>query len=509
MIKPLERVTPESVGLSSRDVLEYIEALEDISTEMHGIMITRHGKVLTEGWWEPYSPYLHHALQSLTKTYTATAIGILVDEGKLHLDDNVAEILKDHFPKDALPCAANLTLRNLLTMYSGVEEITFASSDTWIEDFFKAIKVEPGSKWCYSGMCTAMLGAVINAVTGEGIKEFLTPRVFDKIGIDPSNIKWIEHSSGLEYCGGGIMATTEDNLRLGLTYLNMGEFDGQRIVSADWVREATRKQVDNPNHKGEIGADDESSGYGYQVWCSKVPGNYMFWGAHGQYILNIPAADISVSMTQFVDGPGGDYTPVNELKIFDLTWKLADKAVGGALPEDPENLAKLQKKMAGLTLDRRPSGPVPPEAYKHSGESFAIEENPLSILPNVYGTVPGFGICVTQKLPVNISELGITMDGKEVTVKTVCGGKPFEIKAGLDGINRVTYLDVAHDLPNQVLTQGLWLDENTLRLYLRFIETCYEDIWTIKFGSGQSLTIDEFALFTDDGWMSTTLKAKP
>lgn len=92
MRKEFERVSPEEVGVHSEAVLNLIEKLEDTGAQLHGIMILRHGKVLAEGWWSPYAPGIRHGCQSLTKTYTATAIGLLYDEGMINLDEKIVDM---------------------------------------------------------------------------------------------------------------------------------------------------------------------------------------------------------------------------------------------------------------------------------------------------------------------------------------------------------------------------------------------------------------------------------
>src|SRR3712207_5421826 len=93
--QPLERVTPESVGLASADIERFLDALEASDAEMHGLMIIRHGKVAAEGWWAPYAPGIRHGLQSLTKTYAATAVGFAYDEGLVRLEDRVVDIFPE------------------------------------------------------------------------------------------------------------------------------------------------------------------------------------------------------------------------------------------------------------------------------------------------------------------------------------------------------------------------------------------------------------------------------
>ena len=202
--KPLPRVSPSEVGLRA-DVLE--EILDGLAArgEMHSLMIARHGKVCLEAFWAPYGPQIRHCLWSQTKSYTATAIGCLVDEGRLSLDEKVAELLAPYMPPEPCDNLRRMTVRDLLCMATGQHGPQNRTTPEWVKEFFSGTFTDTGKVFGYSGVVSSLLGVVLRAKTGMGLMEYMTPRVFDKIGIDAATIKWMEHPDGQEYGGGGLI----------------------------------------------------------------------------------------------------------------------------------------------------------------------------------------------------------------------------------------------------------------------------------------------------------------
>ena len=123
MRKEFPRTTPEAVGIPSASVEWLLDRLEEGWTEPHGLMIMRHGKVCAEGWWAPYAPNLVHGDQSLTKTYTITALGLLHDEGKLELEEKLVDIFPQYMPEVISENLQAMTVRNLMSFGSGVEQM--------------------------------------------------------------------------------------------------------------------------------------------------------------------------------------------------------------------------------------------------------------------------------------------------------------------------------------------------------------------------------------------------
>ena len=322
--QPLERVSPESVGLASADIERFLDALEASGAEMHGLMIIRHGKVAAEGWWAPYAPGIRHGLQSLTKTYAATAAGVAYDEGLVRLEDRVVDIFPDHVPADPSAHLIQMTVRDVLRMGTGMVTMPPMGDADWIRAFFAVPVVHaPGTAFYYNSAGSSLLGAIVRQLTGHGLTDYMKPRLFDVIGIDAANLKWLRHPDGLENGGGGLFATTEDNARLALLYLQQGVWEGRQVLSREWIREATSRQIES---KDDPGIPDCKLGYGFQLWMCKPPGVYRFDGAFGQYAIVFPEQDMVVAINETAAlGAGAQRT-------LDIVWELLLPAVGEPRP---------------------------------------------------------------------------------------------------------------------------------------------------------------------------------
>ena len=236
--KALERITPEEAGISSRQVKKCIEELMHETTQMHGFMAARHGKVFAECWWAPFNSEMVHSNHSFGKSYTATAIGIAVTEKKLSLDEKMVDIFKDEIEERKI-CVPELTkkitVRHVLSMTNGHAANPSIEGD-WIANYFTAaIEYEPGTRFLYNTSGACMLAAVVKKKTGENVKDYLTPRLFEKIGINAERFVWLKWPNGID-AEPATFATTEDNLRLAILYMNNGRWNDEQIVSEECIR---------------------------------------------------------------------------------------------------------------------------------------------------------------------------------------------------------------------------------------------------------------------------------
>lgn len=184
--KKFERTTPEAVGISSKSLEQLIENLERV-TEMHGIMIMRHEKICAEGWWAPYAPGIRHSLHSLSKTYSATAVGIAVTEGKVSLDEKILSIFSEKAPENPDEYLKQLTVKDILCMGSGMERLPEVT-ENWLQAYLEVpIKHRPGTAFQYNSVGSTLLCAIVERKTGIPTEEYLKSRLFDKIGIDSDN----------------------------------------------------------------------------------------------------------------------------------------------------------------------------------------------------------------------------------------------------------------------------------------------------------------------------------
>ncbi|MCF0114825.1 MAG: serine hydrolase, partial [Erysipelotrichaceae bacterium] len=324
--KEFETAIPEEVGISSSDILGYIDALEHSETEMHGLMIMRHNKLITKGWWAPFGPNIRHGLQSHTKTYAATAVGIAYTEGLVKLDERLIDIFPDESPEEPSENLKLLTVRDVLCMGCGMDTMPFPSMD-WIKEFMHTpVNHKPGTTYMYNSTGSTLLGAIVRKKTGLGLHDYLTPRLFNKIGIDPDNLRWACMPDGMEVGGGGLYATTEDNFRLMKLYADGGVWEGERILAEDYVKLATTNQNDSATESiNNPEAFDNFLGYGFQIWMCKPEHAYRADGAMGQFTIVLPDQDMIISITETAIGAHWAQSTL------DITWDFIAKVTGDSV----------------------------------------------------------------------------------------------------------------------------------------------------------------------------------
>lgn len=276
-----------------RDFLDAVQAVPNV--EMHSMMLLRHGHVIAEGWWAPYSVERTHLLYSLSKSFTSTALGLAVAEGLVGLDDTVLS----HFPEldDEITDerSRRMRVRHVAAMASGHRAETLArvqqiDSVDLVRGFLLIPPdEEPGSLFAYNQPCTFAIAAIIQRAAGMTLTEYLRPRLFDPLGIESTG--WFTDGGGRELGFSGLHATTDAVAKLGQLYLQRGEWNGTQILSAEWVDEATRTQVANP-HEENI---DWRQGYGFQFWMARH--GYRGDGAYGQFCVVLPEWDAVLAIT--------------------------------------------------------------------------------------------------------------------------------------------------------------------------------------------------------------------
>ncbi len=267
------------------------------SLRLHGIVVSQHGEVIGT---HRFTPSLPHLLHSASKTYLATGIGILIDEGKLALDSQVISYFPDKLPDVVSSELAAMTVYDLLIMASG-HDFRMIIRDCKLEDpdwahFFLALPMVrmPGKVFRYDSACTYMLSAIITKITGESALEYLFPRLFVPLGITEKP-KWDTCPLGITQGGSGLYLTTEQMIPLGEMYLNGGEYKGRRVVSKAYADQAMTRHIvptmPDPNQR-----EDWHTGYGFQLWeCAN--GCWRASGADGQYIIISREKDAVIAVT--------------------------------------------------------------------------------------------------------------------------------------------------------------------------------------------------------------------
>lgn len=458
-----ERVSPESVGVSSEAVYQYVRDLEDSGTEMHGLMIMRHGKVCAEGWWSPYAPGIRHGLQSLSKTYAATGVGLAITEGLLSLDERVIDIFPDESPINPDANLQALRVRDVLCMGCGMDEMPRPSKD-WIRDFLATpVKHKPGTTFMYNSVGSTLLAAMVCRRCGTSLQEYLTERLFNKIGIDASNLRWMTMPDGTEVGGGGLFATTEDNLRLMKLYLDGGLHDGERLLSEEYVRlaatcqnESAAEALHNP------AAKDNFLGYGYQIWMCKPDGIYRADGAMGQFAIVCPKHDMIISINETAVGAEGAQ------RTLDITWKfLAGIRSVETLPENQAAQTKLSSYLSTRALERPPFAPYHPSVERLENRIFDIVEGHFDIKPTIAAMMSG-------NKPQDIRRISFAFIPSGCDMIIAGDGREQCLHIAMDGSRALNCYDSTDDIMTQVLLSGAWTCDGAFAVRTRWIETCFE-----------------------------------
>ena len=291
----LPRSSPEAQGVSSSAVLAFVEAADQKIESMNSFMLVRHGHVVAEGWWAPYEAESPHSLYSLSKSFTSTAVGLAIAEGKLSLDDEVLKFFPDDAPAEPSKNLKAMRVSDLLRMSTGQQtEPPRTPEKPWTKTFLAhAVPFKPGTHFLYNTSATYMLSAIVQKVTGATVLDYLKPRLFEPLGIEHPT--WESSPQGISAGGYGLSIRTEDIAKFGQLYLQKGEWHGKQLVPAAWVEAATARQTSN----GSNPQSDWDQGYGYQFWRSRH-GAYRGDGAFGQFCIVLPEQDAVIAITSGV-----------------------------------------------------------------------------------------------------------------------------------------------------------------------------------------------------------------
>jgi len=465
--KTLPRSTPEQQGISSTDLLAFIEAADKEIDAMHGFMLVRHGHVVAEGWWRPYDAQIPHVLFSLSKSFTSTAVGLAIAEGKLSLDDEVLKFFPEDAPAEPSNNLKAMRVRDLLRMATGhqtepqLRDAPGASpqNTSWVKKFLThPVPFKPGTHFLYNSPATYMLSAIVQKVTGMKVVDYLRPRLFEPLGIE--NPVWETSPQGVSTGAYGLLIRTEDIARFGQLYLQKGMWNGRQLIPAAWVAEATARQTSN----GSSPRSDWDQGYGYQFWRSRH-NTYRGDGAFGQYCMVMPELDAVVAINSGVR---------DMQRVMNLVWdKLLPVMKASPLPEDAIAQRKLAAKLANLTVWLPSGQPTAPLGAKVSGKWYEFPENDRGI----------------RAVALDFQSRSPTL-----TVRTAAGEARTPIGIGswtkstggfTNGMDK--FLSVP--TPIKVATSGAWTAENAFTVKLALYETPFYTTLTFRF-DGDKLLLD-------------------
>jgi CubicO group peptidase (beta-lactamase class C family) len=447
------RTAPEAQGLSSADILTFVDDADQKLDALHSLMIVRHGKVVAEGWWGPYAANEPHMLFSLSKSFTSTGIGLAIAEGKLTVDDPIVKFFPDEAPAEPSANLKAMRVRDLLTMSTGhhdedVRDFPFQSDDSVVKAFLaRPVSHKPGTFFFYNTPASYMLSAIVQKVSGQPLVDYLKPRLFEPLGIDSP--VWDASKQGVSLGGFGLNVRTEDIARFGQLYLQKGEWQGKQLIPASWVETATARQMSN----GSSPTSDWEQGYGYQFWRSRH--GFRGDGAHGQFCLILPQYDAVIAITSGTR---------DMASVMNLVWqRLVPAFKTSALPADAAANAKLTARLKGLTLKTQSgTASLSPAVKALVGKTYTFSTNAQSVESIALSSADASGA---------------------VSMTVRIAGTDQQIAAGPGAWRKGTL--TIRGVSDPIAASGAWTAADTYTLKVARYRTPFMATYRMKFGDDQ------------------------
>ncbi len=471
----LPRALPCEKGVDARGISDFIEAVNAAGLELHSFMLYRAGAVVAEAYWSPYRADRPHVQHSATKSWAATAVGLLVDDGCLSLDDKVVGFFPDDCPSVISDNLAAMTVRDLLTMRTGHQRGISGGAwrglqDSWVRAFLaEPVADRPGEHFIYSSGSSFMLSAIATRVSGKTLHELCTERLFRPMGM--GRVDWDMAPDGYNTGGNGLTCTTEDSLKFGVLHLNRGQWLGQQLLSGQWVDEATRNHVEHVwmgefdgkrflgREEGGQGAVAKRDGYGYQWWMTRH-GGYYASGVFGQQCIVLPDQQTVIAFTCGL--------PLGERRLHTLMWEHLFPALD--IPVRLPGLAEqqLQALIKRLRL---------PEL------AGACESPARSLLQGRFAIEPNEDQVTHVSFDFSAGACEFTLSDHRGTHRIAVG-----LAQGIESQTSMTGNYLHHQYQpdlTPVVAQGRWTAEHEFTMNWRFVETAFSDRVVCRVEQGQ------------------------
>jgi len=444
----LERAEPRDVDVNAVAVEAFLDDAAATGLEIHGLMLHRAGRVVAEGWWWPYRADRPRIMHSATKSVTASAIGMALDEGRFKLQDKVVSFFPEYLPAAVDDKLAAMTVEDLLTMRAGHAAETSGAlwrgiDTSWTAEFFKIPVVhQPGTTYMYTSAASYMLSAILTRVTGVTLHDYLKPRFFAPLGITGEH--WDIGPDNINPGGNGLTLKTVDLLKLGVLHAQGGLWQGRRILSEAWINQATR-----PHGEGN---------YGYQ-WVTAADGAYLALGMFMQFVMVFPQHQATLAIVGAKQEGSDAFLPVVQRhfpRAFQKT--LAEDAAALADERLRTRLAAVARKPAIVSY--RSTKPA-----QISGRTYRVEPNAVGVTAIRFDFENG---CCVFRLMEADAEYRVT-----------CGLRDW-IETETDVPGRELHHGYALQRA-RVVAGARWLDESTLEMTWIFAETAFRDTVVCRF----------------------------
>jgi len=328
--------TPAEQGLDPMLVAELYHDAAELET-LYGLLVVKNGYLIAEGYFNQGSVEELFDRASATKSFTSALVGIALDQGCLSsVDQKMMEFFPEFAGQIADPRKEQITIRDLLQMRAGYPdeeytppymEILFLSDD-WhhiphLVDF--PLTSDPETRFQYSNLTSHLLAVIVARACDTDLKSYAQEHLFTPMNAQVGN--WYPDADDYNLGALGIFVTARDMAKFGMLYLNDGEYEGNQVLSADWVRDSLQRYSEGIKRGGEISSKYGSFrdlGYGYQWWSARVGGHHFNYAAGhgGNYIILLDELDmIIVTTADPLHGMFGDESWKHEGAINNLVGK--------------------------------------------------------------------------------------------------------------------------------------------------------------------------------------------
>ncbi len=363
--------TPEEQGIDSSKLAEALLTMRERKINIHSLLIIRNGAIVADAYFYPYDGKTVHDQASVTKSVMTTLIAIAADQGKLQLDQPMVSYFPERTIANRDAFKERITVRQLTGMSSGLDctregdEATLRemkASPDWVQFTLDRKTVwEPGTHFVYCSPGMHLLSPILQQATGMTALDFARQYLFEPLGIGEAI--WPTDPQGYSRGWGDLRLHPHDMAKLGYLWLNNGVWEGEQIVSREWVENSVKPLM-------EVG-DGEYYGYGWWIYPTGEPESFNAIGRGGQRIAVVPAWNLMVVTT----GGGFDFDEIVPL----LLETLSD--MSESRPANPDGVAELEA--AVTTVTQPPASEqlaaLPDTATAISGQTFVFEPNPLEI----------------------------------------------------------------------------------------------------------------------------------
>ena len=367
--------TPESLGISSRRIKEYIEVLEKTGLSTHDIIIARGGEIAFETYWKPFHKDFLHRMYSVTKSFVALAVGFLEQDGLVNLDVPISKYFPEEIKDQPDENMRNQTIRHMLMMSTAkVEQYWFDKPvhEDRVKFYFENNNVSrpSGTIFQYDSMGSFVVGAMVERITGKTLMEYLREKFMDEIGVSKEAFM-LKCPGGHSWGDSALVCKPMDLMKVAQFTLNGGRWNGKQILNEKFVKDATSCLITNC----ALGDEEHNAfGYGYYIWRTER-NSFFFNGMGCQFAICSPDKDMIFVYN--ADNQGKDYAKKVIIdNYFDIIY---DNVTQGAIPEDEAASKELADYCSTLELAHAKGESHVPFMDEINGVQYKVAPNPMGI----------------------------------------------------------------------------------------------------------------------------------